>query len=151
MSKRHSTQNELISINHVASVKINWLSVRRGKVPWPKNLYRAPVNLWEGNVFSLCLSVHGGVPMWPLPMMHGTSACRTPGPVPLWPETPWPQPPSPVQGPPIPSPTSQPLQRDPQPWHCMPLYMFKFVQVGLAIQGHLPAPQPGTFKLFHYE
>ena len=86
-------------------------------------------------------------------MMHWTSPYRTPPPRPSPPiyRGRLGQPPSCVQGPPSPSPASQPLHRDPQPWPCMPLYMFKFVQVGLTIQGHLPAPQPGMFKLVYYE
>ena len=36
--------------------------------------YRPPTKLREGNVFfRVCLSVHRGVPRWPVPMMHWTS------------------------------------------------------------------------------
>ena len=47
---------------------------------WKKDdyCYRPPTKLRKGNVFScVCLFVHGGgVPMWPLPMMHWNSLYR---------------------------------------------------------------------------
>ena len=45
-------------------------------------VYRPPTKLREGNVFSrVCLSVHGGGFMWPLPMIHWTSLYWDPS---LW-------------------------------------------------------------------
>ena len=39
---------------------------------------RLTMKLQEGNVFKLCLYVHRGDPMWPLPMIHSTSPWRCP-------------------------------------------------------------------------